>query len=809
MGSSDPPKQTVGYHYSLGMHLVLCHGPIDGVKQIWVGEKCAWPNADDPTELAADGTTLASIDEANLMGGEEKEGGVVGDVDIAYGAASQTKNSYLASILDSVNGYIPAFRGLVSVILKCVRVGTSPYIKQWSFLAKRTSILNDGSVQWYAAKADIDGDLNPAHIIRECLTNTQWGLGYSTGYIDDTSFTAAADTLYAESFGLSYLWDANTSVEDFIGEMLKHIDGMLFQDIETGKFNLVLARDDYDVGDLEEFDASIISDVQDYKRPTYGEITNQIVVKYSNIEEDKDATATAQDIAMIDLQGGAIIESQVNYPGITKAELANTIAARELRQATTLLARATVYGNRSMSHLRPNDVFLLTWPILGISQMPVRIMQINYGSLTEGVIRFDVVEDVFKAASALYATPPATGWTDPVSDPQPAPARLLTEIPYWNLVRALGQSYVESNLDDDSGFLGVGALKPTSDAFDYELLVRDSPSSEFSSRGRGDFTPTATLSADLPMNAADAVIALENVVDLDVVEVNTYAVIGGEIVKIKDVDTADNEITIARGVLDTVPAAHSDGDRIWFLGTINTLVSREYAATEQPGVKILPATGKGQYPEASATAYNASVMNSRQIRPYPPGDFKINTVSYLSSFTGQPTISWAHRDRTQQTVTLIEHDEASIGPEAGTTYTLKIYDEGDSLLRTETGLTGTSYEYTEANEQADRGDSYSATTISAAASDNSFNDSASGFSGMAIGQYIPVTGFTEAANNGLFKIESITSSKIVVSGGTLVDEAAGDSVEIAPLSPELRFELWSVRDGYDSWQSYDLTVNRI
>lgn len=733
MPSSKPKKQTVGYHYSVGMHMLLCHGPIDGVKQIWVGEKCAWPNADNNSEMAADGTTLASIDEPELLGGEEKEGGVVGDVDIAYGRSNQSKNSYLVSQLDPTNERIPAFRGLVGVILKCVRVGTSPYLKQWSFVAKRTDILSDGSTQWLAAKADISGDMNPAHIIRECLTNAQWGLGYSTGYIDDTTFTAAANKLYSENFGLSFLWDNNTTVEDFINEILRHIDGVLYQDIGTGKFVLKLARDDYDLEDLEEFSGEdAIVEVLDFQRGAYGEIPNQIIVKYSDIPKDKDATATAQDIAMIDLQGGAIIESEIKYPGITKASLANKVAARDLRQATSMLARMTVIGNRAMAHLQRNDVFLLTWPILGISQLPVRIMQVNYGSLTEGEIRFEVVEDVFKASTALYSDPPDTSWIDPISAPQAAPARVLFEIPYYSIVRGYGSSYANA-LDPDSGFMGVGAMKPSSDALDYELLVRDGTTLGFTSEGRGDFTPTATLSAALLKNAADATIALTGAGDLDLVEANTYALIGNEIVLVKTVDTANNQITIARGVLDTVPAAHAEGDRIWFIDTEGFFVEREYADNEQPGVKILPATGKGQLAAGDAIAYNADVMNSRQARPYPPGNVKINDVSYPSTFSGQPTISWSHRDRKQQTVSIIEHSASNIGPEAGTTYTLKIYGDGGSLKRTVTDLAGTSYTYAEVDERADNGSN---------------------------------------------------------------------------LNASLRFELWSVRDGLDSWQKYDITVTR-
>jgi hypothetical protein len=735
MGSGKgSKKQTIGYHYSLGMHMILCHGPIDGVKQIWVGEKCAWPNVDDSTELAADGEASAVINEPNLFGGEEKEGGVVGTVDFAYGASTQAANSYLLSKLDE---YVPAFRGLVGIILRCVRVGTSPYIKPWSFLCKRTDILQDGSAQWYQAKADIAGDMNPAHIIRECLTNSQWGLNYSESFLDSVSFELAADILYSEDFGLSFLWGTDMAVEDFILEVLKHIDGMLYQDIQTGKFVLRLARNNYNLVDLPVCNQTHIQEVKDFNRETYGEIVNQIVVQFRDETTDKNATATVQDIAVMNLQGGTTIESSVKYDGITKASLAAKVAARELRQATSLLARMTVIGNRAMAHLKPGDVFKLTWPILGLDELVVRIATVNYGNLLEGSIEFQVIEDVFASSTSLVADTPSSEWFDPISVSSDVTEYLLIEAPYLSLIELLGESFVNTSLDADAGYLGLAALKPVADAIDYGAYIRDSVTSDFIYSGNGDFTPTATIKAALNKNAADATIELENVQDLDLVAVNTYAVIENEVVKIKAVDTATNQITIARGILDTAPAFHDVAARMWFVGTESFFVNREYTVTETPGVKILPTTGRGQLAIADATAHNSAAMNSRQIRPYLPGALKINTVSYPTSFTGQPTISWTHRDRTQQTAYLVEHGEASIGPETGVTYTLNIYDENNALVRTETGLTGTSYAYTEANERAD---------CTLGPSD--------------------------------------------------------------PLNTQLRFELWSVRDGYDSWQKYDITAVR-
>ncbi|MCK5603034.1 hypothetical protein KAR91_14215 [Candidatus Pacearchaeota archaeon] len=75
-------------------------------------------------------------------------------------------------------------------------------------------------------------------------------------------------------------------------------------------------------------------------------------------------------------------------------------------------------------------------------------------------------------------------------------------------------------------------------------------------------------------------------------------------------------------------------------------------------------------------------------------------------------------------------------------------------------------------------DSMAETTISTSDTDNSFNDSATGFPALVVGQWIKVAGFTTAANNGFFQVVSRTTAKVVVTGGTLVTETAGDSVII-------------------------------
>lgn len=91
------------------------------------------------------------------------------------------------------------------------------------------------------------------------------------------------------------------------------------------------------------------------------------------------------------------------------------------------------------------------------------------------------------------------------------------------------------------------------------------------------------------------------------------------------------------------------------------------------------------------------------------------------------------------------------------------------------------------------------TTFSAAAGDNSFNDSGAGFPVLVAGDKLVSSGFGTGANNGTFYVVSRTASKIVVTGGTLSTEAAGATVTFQWLTPpkcainaaKLQSETWT------------------
>ena len=254
---------TAGYKYYLGIHMILCHGPIDFITKLIVDGKEAWSGSQ------GDGSITFSAE--TLFGGEDREGGVSGVIDVQLGTETQLPNSYLVSQLGSM---VPGYRGVVGAVLKQCYVGMNPYIKRWAFRATRIHTRQYGIAQWYDAKSAIGTDMNPAHIIRECLTDPDWGMGYPESDMDDAFFTAAADTLYSEGMGISLLWDKSKDLSDFVEDILKHIQGSLYISRSTGKFVLKLTRADYSIGSLITLNEDSINKITDFKRSSVGEFCN-------------------------------------------------------------------------------------------------------------------------------------------------------------------------------------------------------------------------------------------------------------------------------------------------------------------------------------------------------------------------------------------------------------------------------------------------------------------------------------------------------------------------------------------------------
>lgn len=527
-------------------------------------------------------------------------------------------------------------------------------------------------------------DMNPAHIIRECLTDPDWGMGYQDADIDDASFIAAADRLYDEEMGMSLIWDTQTSIEEFIKVIVKHIDAALYVERTTGKFVLKLIRNDYDVNSLITLNESNIDKISDFTRPSFGELTNSVTVTYWDAETGEDSTLTVQDIALAQMQQ-CTINTSVQYPGFTNSTIATRVAQRDLKTLSTPLATCTIYANRDAASLNIGKCFKLSWDDYEVSDLVMRVTGIAYGDGKTNRVRLQCVQDIFALPDNAFVQPAPPAWIDPTSSPIPVVARKVFEIPYLELVQTVGQSDIDSTLaaTPEVGYVGAAAVR-TAGAISARMF--DDLGSGYNEIGNLDFSPGATLDGDISETATT--FAIKDGFDLDQVQLNTWVELDSEIMAVTAISATS--ITVKRGCLDTTPKKHLSGAYLVFWDNYAQGDNTELVSSEIAKVKICTVTGGGQLTLAEAPEDTVTIVG-RAARPYPPANVKVNTAYFPAFIKGADlALTWVHRDRKQQTASLVGFTEASIGPESGVTYTLKLYGETNALEKTYTGISGLS-----------------------------------------------------------------------------------------------------------------------
>ncbi len=663
-----PKRYTViNYIYALGMHLVLCH-KADKIKAMKIGDKVLAEG------LSVTSNTTLNINKPDLFGGEKAGGGFVGAIDVEFGGAAQAVNGYLSG---AIVGPVSAHRGVVGLVLKDCEITASPpgqdvRIEPISVLMSATASM----CSWYTAKVELpSGGMNPAHALRVICTRQGWN---NQQYEDEDlgdSFTAAADILYTEDLGIAAeISDETISAEAAIDEILRMIDGTLFESKFNGKLELKLNRGGYDPSTLPLFDESTVIAVEEFTRTGWGERINRSTVSYYDLDAEKDrSTNTISDPAAISAQGGVVART-FRFQWCFQPEIAERLNERMLRENSADLAVATLVCKRQGSGILPGDVFRWSDPDYGITQVVMRAKRIDYGNLPDGRVRIICVQDIFSLPDAVYDTIPTSGWVNPINDPAAASVRAVFEAPFW-------LAGPDAFSPATSGTILALAGRPTSDATDFEFWA-GSPYAEMMDEA-GAFSEYAATSASVGRAAPTSTVAVG--AGITALSVGKLALWESEIVRI---DAVGGSLTVSRGMLDTAVAEHASGTRIIVFE--DNLANDAFANAAAVNVKLLPATVRGRLAIGSAPA-DVVTMNQRHLRPYPPANLRINGSSYPASASGALTASWAHRDRTQQlSEPLLNQTATPIGPEAGVTYTVRWYSPAGTLLSTETGVTGAS-----------------------------------------------------------------------------------------------------------------------
>lgn len=723
MGGKGKKKSVVGYKYNIGLHLAICHGPIAQVRSIWWADKKAWEGIlSNPGDESQE---LIRVDNEGLFGGDDSEGGAKGLVEIGFGGWGQrcigvgADGSYSpaailawfrskgviwqASSPSGVNwtGGAPQvtvpdlglnYRGLAVAMMHDHYIGNNAYLKDVSFE------VNCQWNSWHPELCTLGTNMNPAHIIRECHVNEEWGLGYDESAIDDAAYLQAAQTLYNEGFGLSFVWDDDKDIYTFVDEVKSCINAVTFLNPRTGKWTIKLIRaGEPSALTIDPTNAVLTS----FTRKTMGETYNEVSTKYTNPENEEYETVTVQDPANIEAQG-RVVASTKEYVGVRDANLAIRLAERDLQVASAQLCTAELRVNRQGWALAPGMNITLNWPRHGLTGMVMRIEEINIAATGDDSISFRAVEDVFSRSSGIFAGSQDPGWVDPAQPATLFPYVLPWEYPFWYVIRAAGlPADVMPTFAGFSTELAAGGNSNARSVQLYSNLVTES-GAQWQLVASGPVTPKSALFAGIAP-AVTSVLRLNRDASsrLANMEENSFVLLTDgtyeEIVQVTDFDDVTLQATVSRGLMDTQPRQWPAGTLVYFIG----------ADTFAADTTVRSFGESAQYRPVMQTSIDQMALNSvptdtitlrgRYELPYSVANVRIggSGTYWPSELTIDGlwmTVYWSNRNRLlQDAATQVPWNGGNIIPEAGTTVTIELW-RGGAMVYQAAGLNGTTFD---------------------------------------------------------------------------------------------------------------------
>lgn len=574
-------------------------------------------------------------------------------------------------------------------------IGAEYLVVGQNFIAVRGTDMSpppDPSTNWFYFDVRLKSEqpfktMNPAHILYYARTHVEIGRE-PTANINDASYRAAADKLYAEGFGLCTEYDPSAeSLLEFEQRICNLIGGSVNRSLVDGQYYLDLARGDYVMEDLPILtDDDLLSFSE--QPSILDNAINSISVKYFDpLRKESIVTPPVQALAWIDAFG--TIHQVRDYPEIPTAELAARIAVRDLSTSVTPTRAFDLATKRKPYDWRPNTYFRLQTPKRGIADMVCILGSKETGTLKSGAIKIAAVQDIYSLPGTSYVEVEVGVDTRPPQTPVPIALQRAFEAPYIEIAGNLSRADLAA-LPEETGYLLAVAVDP-GESRDFTMRVAPD-GGDYIEANNGEWCPTATVVEASGFGDTDFTLASGS--RLAEVEVGSAVLWDDEICRVDALGAEAGTISLGRACADTVPARHLAGGRLWFYDGAVAFDGTEYTDGESIDIKLLTNTGSQQLPEASATPMGLT-FDQRQFRPYAPGLVRINGAADPTYLFDEVTVTWAHRDRVMQADQLIDHEMATIGPEAGTTYTVRWFLD-TVLVQTHSGIAGTSQAYTPA-----------------------------------------------------------------------------------------------------------------
>ena len=303
---------------------------------------------------------------------------------------------------------IPGYRGFLSMFFGGVDdfrwfIGSNPDLQNYSFVAGSWPA-GDGLYQ------QMGFNVNPIDVIYDMLTDTR-KLGYPTSRIDYDNFVAAARTLFEEGHGYARSIEETRSAESHIQDILKQIDGVMYEDPTTGLLKIKLIRPDYVFSQIPLITNRNCESLESFSAGSWTDTYTRIKVVFTNRSNNyREASAVAQNQAnAVGAINPEVRDLTLQFPGVTDISRAKIIAARELAARSRPIMRCRAVVGRSFFSQTPGNALRVSWPNYNLDQVVFRIAKVDKGTMENGQIALELIQDFFYTYNSTTSHSPTVG----------------------------------------------------------------------------------------------------------------------------------------------------------------------------------------------------------------------------------------------------------------------------------------------------------------------------------------------------------------------------------------------------------------
>lgn len=231
-------------------------------------------------------------------------------------------------------------------------------------------------------------DANPKDIMLDILTNSIYGAGFASEYIDTASFNDFSNYCIANNLFLSPVYDAQEEAQNILTDLAEICNSAFIWTQE--KLKIVPAADEKVVGngvtwtpdlqpiyDLTEDDFLADDEPVICTRNDQADINNSVKIEFKNRDNDYNVEVVeAQDLANIELYGLRASDTQKAHQ-ICVPEIAQRTAQLALERGIAVRNKYQFSLPLKYILLDSMDIVTLTYDKLGLDREPVRIISIE------------------------------------------------------------------------------------------------------------------------------------------------------------------------------------------------------------------------------------------------------------------------------------------------------------------------------------------------------------------------------------------------------------------------------------------------